>query len=67
MSDADLRTRQRRIDDADTARRFEVAPSSLRRQAKSVPRLSELFDMVDVVSLVGMLAFAVFAVKAVSG
>lgn len=67
MSDSDFRLRQRRMEHLELTGKFDISqPSFLRREAKGLPRLRDLFDVVDVIGLVAMFAGAIVGLNALS-
>jgi hypothetical protein len=67
MSDSDFQLHQRRTEHLELTGKFEISQSSfLRREAKPLPKLTNLLDLVDVIGLVGMFAVAIIGLNALS-
>ncbi len=68
MSDFELELRERKLNNLDFSSRFSVAlSSSLRREAKPLPKLRDLVDLVDVLGLVTVFAGAILGLNALAG
>ena len=67
MPDSDFQLRQRRMEHLELTGKFDISQSPfLRREAKPLPKLTNLLDVGDVIGLVAMFAGPIVGLNALS-